>query len=91
MVLLSFLLTNILCSFTPCFPTFEPPLAAQSETQIRTRSDVNRTKWPVVTTGTGDVQGFTMKTIGGRDIYAFEGIPFAEPPVGQLRFRVSFP
>jgi len=84
---------NILCSYTPCFPTHKPPLAPEYEygTRSRRRLDlsVNRPTWPVVTTKIGNVHGYTMKTIGGREIYAFEGIPFAEPPIGNLRFRVS--
>lgn len=44
---------------------------------------------PRVDTQYGTIEGYFMKTVGGRDIYAFEGIPFAEPPVGSLRFEVN--
>lgn len=99
MVLLSFLFTNILCSYTPCFPTFEAPvpaLRAPEDQLIGFRSgnfgtDNRMPRNPVLKTEIGDVQGFTMKTIGGRDIYAFEGVPFAEPPIGRLRFRNPVP
>lgn len=42
----------------------------------------------VVQTNNGLVEGYIMKTINGREIYAFEGIPYAEAPIGHLRFRV---
>lgn len=41
---------------------------------------------PVVRTDRGLVAG-TRINVGGRDIDAFLGIPYAEPPVGDLRFR----
>jgi hypothetical protein len=37
----------------------------------------------------GSVEGYYMRVISGRQIYAFEGIPYAEPPTGELRFRVQ--
>lgn len=46
---------------------------------------------PVIRTSTGWVQGTHMKTIKGRDISAFMGIPYAKPPVGDLRFRSPVP
>ncbi|CAG9863042.1 unnamed protein product [Phyllotreta striolata] len=41
----------------------------------------------VVTTNKGFVQGRTGTTYLGRNYWAFEGIPFAKPPIGNLRFR----
>ena len=37
----------------------------------------------------GQLRGSFMKAQNGRKIAAFRGIPFAEPPVGQLRFQVT--
>lgn len=37
----------------------------------------------------GVVSGVYMESHGGRPISAFLGIPYAEPPIGDLRF-VSF-
>lgn len=43
----------------------------------------------VVATQSGKVEGFPMKTIRSRDIIAFTKIPYAEKPIGHLRYRVS--
>ena len=44
---------------------------------------------PLVTTKFGAVRGFLDKAVDGREFFAFKGIPFAEPPVGKLRFKVG--
>ena len=41
---------------------------------------------PIVKTQNGDVQG-----VVGRQVYVFKGIPFAAPPVGDLRWREPQP
>jgi len=41
---------------------------------------------PIITTPQGQVQGVTLTNNNGLNYYAFRGIPFAEPPVGELRF-----
>lgn len=38
----------------------------------------------------GLLRGTTKTTRGGRSFGAFEGIPFAQPPLGELRFKVIF-
>ena len=44
----------------------------------------------VVKTQTGgSVQGIISQSRDGRDFYEWLGIPYAEPPVGDLRFAVS--
>jgi hypothetical protein len=43
---------------------------------------------PFVVTKSGAVQGYFMKIIDDKNIYAFEGIPYAQPPTGYFRFRV---
>ncbi|KAJ9592673.1 hypothetical protein L9F63_015645, partial [Diploptera punctata] len=35
----------------------------------------------------GLIKGHRLKSRKGRDIYAFQGIPYARPPVGDLRFK----
>lgn len=44
---------------------------------------------PVRKTPLGVLEGYYMKTRGGRQISAFTAIPYAVPPVGELRFMVS--
>lgn len=44
---------------------------------------------PIVHTIYGPVRGYTESGIKGRQYYAFKGIPYAKPPVGDLRFEVS--
>ena len=36
----------------------------------------------------GLVRGSRMSSFNGREFLAFRGIPYAEPPVGELRFKV---
>lgn len=44
---------------------------------------------PVVHTTLGEVRGFSIDTQPGEKADVFLNIPFAEPPVGELRFEVS--
>lgn len=46
---------------------------------------------PLVRVKNGWLKGFTMRTIGNRSVHAFTGVPFALPPLGPLRFKVTFP
>jgi hypothetical protein len=39
----------------------------------------------------GLLRGTTKTTRGGRSFGAFEGIPFAQPPLGELRFKAPVP
>jgi hypothetical protein len=38
----------------------------------------------------GELEGTTLTSRNGRTFVAFQGIPYAEPPVGNLRFKVRF-
>ena len=40
---------------------------------------------PQVNTSQGLLQGITLETRNGRFISGFIGVPYAEPPVGELR------
>jgi len=43
---------------------------------------------PLITTPLGTIEGYYDTSYGGRQFEAYEGIPFAEPPIGDLRFEV---
>ncbi|XP_075543729.1 cholinesterase-like [Dermacentor variabilis] len=38
----------------------------------------------------GHVQGLSLKVLGHTDVYAFLGVPYAHPPLGERRFRRTF-
>lgn len=44
---------------------------------------------PIVEIKNGSLQGSVMSARNGREFFAYRGIPFALPPVGQLRFEVK--
>lgn len=44
---------------------------------------------PVVNTTTGLVSGIRDKSTKGKIFYSYQAIPFAQPPVGELRFKVG--
>ena len=54
---------------------------------IRTWLTMNK---PVVTVKQGKLEGAELKSALGLSYLAFRGIPFAVPPVGNLRFKVWF-
>ncbi|CAG9815744.1 unnamed protein product [Phaedon cochleariae] len=55
------------------------------------RLNVSTTSVPLVKTPMGTIEGFTGETVKGRRYQAFEGIPYARPPVGQYRFEEAAP
>ena len=44
---------------------------------------------PVVRVEEGELQGKLVNSPSGKAFYSFQGIPYAKPPIGSLRFRVS--
>ncbi|XP_059062290.1 juvenile hormone esterase-like [Achroia grisella] len=46
---------------------------------------------PSVTTPLGEINGYYMKTRTGRGISAFTSIPYAAPPIRDLRFKAPVP
>ena len=44
---------------------------------------------PKVKTPLGGIQGYYKVSQNGRQYEAYEGIPYALPPVGKLRFKVK--
>ncbi|KAI8486402.1 hypothetical protein Bbelb_359010 [Branchiostoma belcheri] len=54
------------------------------------RTSVDAATSRVVTTSAGQVRGLELDVLG-RKVNAFLGIPFAKPPVGDLRFKAPEP
>jgi carboxylesterase type B len=48
-----------------------------------------RAERPLVTTTLGELEGVWQTSAKGLQYAAFMGIPYAQPPVGDLRFEVS--
>ena len=43
---------------------------------------------PIVETSLGKVKGTVVNNLDqGRDVFRYSSLPFAKPPVGQLRFE----
>ncbi|KAJ8888197.1 hypothetical protein PR048_007684 [Dryococelus australis] len=45
----------------------------------------------VVTTAQGQLRGSILRSRLGKDIFSFRGVRFAEPPLGELRFKAPVP
>lgn len=39
----------------------------------------------------GIIKGQILKSRNGRPYYSYTGIPYAKPPIGELRFKVGRP
>ncbi len=77
----------------PATPTTMPPTAAPPAAPASTIAPtadpttiVQPQSAPIVRTQAGDVQG-----VQEHNVFAFKGIPYASPPVGNLRWRASRP
>jgi carboxylesterase type B len=44
---------------------------------------------PIVQTSYGPIEGKAFILNDGKEVNAFLGVPFAKPPIGNLRFKVS--
>lgn len=44
---------------------------------------------PIVRVAQGALQGRVANAPSGKAYYSFQGIPYAKPPLGSLRFKVS--
>ncbi|XP_063372360.1 juvenile hormone esterase-like [Cydia amplana] len=49
------------------------------------------TEAPVVRVEHGELQGRVVETPSGKAFYSFQGIPYAKPPLGTLRFQAPQP
>jgi hypothetical protein len=95
-VLASVFAYTLLCAIVPtCDFVHEAPdnkirPEFYSGRETRSGEKILKNPYPTVFTRDGGLQGYSMGSVLGNRIYAFEGVPYALPPVGQLRFRVSF-
>lgn len=48
-----------------------------------------KTLTPVLEISTGKLQGLVSYTRGGKEVHEYLQVPYAKPPVGDLRFAVS--
>jgi len=44
---------------------------------------------PIVTIQEGQIKGTVSEDVRGGKFYSFMGIPYAKPPVGDWRFKVT--
>lgn len=58
----------------------------ESEPDLRSETMLRET---VVETQYGKVRGVTKTSVYDTNYVAFHGIPYARPPVGELRFKVG--
>ena len=42
---------------------------------------------PIIQAPVGAIKGSLLKSTHGRNIFSYGGIPYAEPPLGNLRFK----
>lgn len=47
--------------------------------------------YPLIHTSHGLIRGVKRRTVYGDEYYSFEKIPFAKPPLGELRFKDPVP
>ncbi|CAG7821889.1 unnamed protein product [Allacma fusca] len=88
----SVLLFNLLCGLVPCDPEYRAPDVNPDPGPLtRAHNEDFPSHSFTVQTGSGRVEGYPMKTIEGRDISAFEGIPYGESTGGDNRFKAPVP
>lgn len=51
---------------------------------------LSESQYPEVKIEDGVVRGTYRETWNGRKFLSFTGMPYAEPPTGKLRFKVSY-
>jgi len=84
--MLTIFVMNFFCGFFNCDPQFDIPEIKKNSDSLNLVSNFLN---PSVKIDTGKIEGYIGKTMGGRNIFSFEGIPYAEPPTGKLRWQVQ--
>lgn len=69
----------------------KPTPRRRSVTRRELNPDAEETDPLIVTTNKGRVRGTTLLSPTGKKLDAWLGIPYAQPPVGALRFRLPRP
>ena len=80
---MKFVSFHVLCITVTCAVLFALRLARADN------ADVQRS--PVVQTESGAIVGKTETLPHGKSVHEYLGIPYAEPPVGELRFATPKP
>ena len=80
---MKFVSFHVLCITATCAVLFALQLARAEN------ADVQRS--PVMQTESGAVVGKTETLPHGKSVHEYLGIPYAEPPVGELRFATPKP
>ncbi|ODN01295.1 Esterase FE4 [Orchesella cincta] len=93
LVTVGMFLFNLLCGLVPCDPQLPKPeiLDIPRDVRIRARNIDNRIVEPIVKLPIGIVEGYRMKSMNGRDFFAFEGIPYGESTGGSRRWKPPVP
>ena len=62
--------------------------STMSKSKLRSLKDSRQSN--VVKIASGPIRGTTYAYDDGKEASAFLGIPYAQPPIGELRFKASF-
>ncbi|CAG7821884.1 unnamed protein product [Allacma fusca] len=87
MIVVKAFVFNLMCSaFSFLCDSENPYPEVRNDPRPGTRGSA-----PIVELKAGKIRGYLMSSSEGRIIYAFESIPYAEPPVNNLRFQPPVP
>ena len=64
---------------------------AVTTTAVRVWTFWKNTEVPIVNAPAGQIGGALLKSRKGRDIFAYKGIPYVQPPIGPLKFKRPVP
>lgn len=67
----------------------DDPIIKEWLEEMQHEGDVETMLAPMVDIANGTIKGETALSVGGKTIYQYLGVPYAQPPVGDLRFMVK--